>query len=83
MKKTNSEYRLNIQDGGEKKDSETDTASKRKQKKYNGQTFMKWLDSWAENEGVVVVKRKDDEHIVKQWLGHLQNKYKIARFMQS
>ena len=44
---------------------------------------MKWLDSWAENEGVVVVKRKDDEHIVKQWLGHLQNKYKIARFMQS
>lgn len=48
MKKTNSEYRLSIQDVGEKKDSEADTASKKKEKKYNGETFMKWLDSWAE-----------------------------------
>ena len=32
MKKTNSEYRLNIHDIGQKKDSQADTASKKKLK---------------------------------------------------
>lgn len=42
---------------------------------------MEWLDFFTENEQLIKAKQKDDEHIVKQWLGHLKNKYKVGKFM--
>lgn len=42
---------------------------------------MEWLDSWAESKEALRLKERDDDHVVKQWLAHMQNKYKISKFM--
>jgi hypothetical protein len=42
---------------------------------------MEWLDVWAQSKSPVSIRLKDDDHIIKQWLGHLKNKYKVAKFV--
>lgn len=73
---------MNIQDNSELKDSETDTASKSKKEINCGSnTFFEWLDAWAQNQKPVRIPVKEDEHLIKQWIGHMRNKHKVHKFL--